>query len=72
MSGKCATLGEPSLLLRFLGDGPALTRKATYWESLVETATAPLQAWIVADCVDLYPTDRPLPHFYQEGGSATT
>jgi len=39
---------------------------------LVETATAPLQAWIVADCVDLYPTDRPLPHFYQEGGSATT
>ncbi len=46
MSGKCATLGEPSLLLRFLGEGPAMTRKATYWESLVETATADMRkAW---------------------------
>lgn len=46
MSGKCATLGEPSLLLRFLGEGPAMTRKATYWESLVETAAADMRrAW---------------------------
>ncbi len=46
MSGKCATLGEPSLLLRFLGEGPAMTRKATYWESLVETATVDMRkAW---------------------------
>ena len=46
MSGKCATLGEPSLLLRFLGEDVAMTRKATYWESLVETATADMRkAW---------------------------
>lgn len=44
--GRCATLGEPSLLLRFLGEGPATTRRATYWESLVETATADIRgAW---------------------------
>lgn len=36
---------------------------------LVETDAPPLQAWIVADCVDLYPTSRPLPHFYQDGRS---
>jgi len=34
-SGHCATLGEPSLLLRFLGNDEAMTRKATYWEFLV-------------------------------------
>ncbi|RYD54446.1 MAG: sulfotransferase [Verrucomicrobiaceae bacterium] len=46
MSGKCATLGEPSLLLRFLGEDVAMTRRATYWESLVETATADMRkAW---------------------------
>jgi hypothetical protein len=46
MSGNCATLGEPSLLLRFLGEDPAMTRKATYWESLVATAAADMrQAW---------------------------
>lgn len=46
MSGQCATLGEPSLLLRFLGEDIAMTRKATYWESLVETAAADMrQAW---------------------------
>jgi hypothetical protein len=39
---------------------------------LVETDAPPLQAWIVADCVDLYPTGRPLPHFYQDGRSVTS
>lgn len=52
MSGKCATLGEPSLLLRFLGEGPAMTRKATYWESLVETAAADMRrVWPGYDAV---------------------
>lgn len=37
-SGQCATLGEPSLLLRFLGNDAAVTRKATYWEFLVTAA----------------------------------
>ncbi|MGE9271101.1 MAG: sulfotransferase family protein [Verrucomicrobiales bacterium] len=36
--GRCATLGEPSLLLRFLGDDEVLQRRATYWESLLEVA----------------------------------
>lgn len=45
-SGRCAALGEPSLLLRFLGEGPVITRKATYWESLVEAAAADMRgAW---------------------------
>ncbi|TYP00050.1 sulfotransferase family protein [Geothermobacter ehrlichii] len=35
MSGHCATLGEPSLLLRFLGEDDVVVRKATYWEFLV-------------------------------------
>lgn len=43
-SGKCASVGEPSLLLRFLGEGPVMTRKATYWESLVEKARGDLRA----------------------------
>ncbi len=43
MTGRCATLGEPSLLLRFLGEGPAIRRKATYWESLIETSTADIR-----------------------------
>ena len=43
-SGRCATLGEPSLLLRFLGEGPVMSRKATYWESLIETSTADIRA----------------------------
>lgn len=37
-SGHCASLGEPSMLLRFLGDGPASTRRSTYWEFLVDSA----------------------------------
>lgn len=37
-SGRCATLGEPSLLLRFLGGDEVVQRRASYWESLVETA----------------------------------
>lgn len=43
-SGRCATLGEPSLLLRFLGEGDVMTRKATYWESLVDTAVTDIRA----------------------------
>jgi len=43
MTGRCATLGEPSLLLRFLGEGPAICRKATYWESLIETSMADIR-----------------------------
>ena len=43
MTGRCSTLGEPSLLLRFLGEGPAMSRRATYWESLVETSTADIR-----------------------------
>ena len=42
--GNCATLGEFSLLLRFLGDGPASTRKATYWEFLVDLAKDDMRA----------------------------
>ncbi len=41
--GRCATLGEPSLLLRFLGGDEVIQRRATYWESLVETAEADLR-----------------------------
>lgn len=43
MTDCCATLGEPSLLLRFLGEGPEMARKATYWESLIETSTADIR-----------------------------
>ncbi|HEY8991777.1 MAG TPA: sulfotransferase [Luteolibacter sp.] len=42
--GRCATLGEPSLLLRFLGEGDVMTRRSTYWEVLVDTATADMRA----------------------------
>ncbi|BCX49881.1 hypothetical protein HAHE_37890 [Haloferula helveola] len=42
-SGRCATLGEPSLLLRFLGGDEVIARRATYWESLVETAEADIR-----------------------------
>jgi hypothetical protein len=36
--GRCASFGEPSLLLRFLGQGDVMARRATYGEMLVETA----------------------------------
>ncbi len=36
MSGYCSSLGESSLLLRFLGGDSVLARRATYWEFLVE------------------------------------
>lgn len=42
-SGHCASLGEPSMLLRFLGDGPASTRRSTYWEFLVDSAQADMR-----------------------------
>lgn len=32
------------MLLRFLGDGPASTRKSTYWEFLVDSAQADMRA----------------------------
>jgi hypothetical protein len=37
---------------------------------LVETESAPLHAWIVADCVDLYPAGRVLPRFYEDAGQS--
>jgi hypothetical protein len=42
--GRCRTLGEPSLLLRFLGEGDVMTRRSTYWETLVDTAKADIRA----------------------------
>jgi len=44
--GRCATLGEPSLLLRLLGGDDVVVRKATYWESLVTTSQEDIRkAW---------------------------
>ena len=44
--GRCATLGEPSLLLRLLGGDEVVVRKATYWESLVTTSQDDIrEAW---------------------------
>lgn len=43
-SGNCATLGEPSLLLRFLGGDALSVRKSTYWEYLVELAKDDMRA----------------------------
>ena len=37
-SGECATLGEPSLLLRFLGNGHDVARYATYRENNLEVS----------------------------------
>lgn len=37
-SGKCSTLGEPSLLLRLLGEDESMDRRSLYWESLVTIA----------------------------------
>lgn len=37
-SGVCKSVGEPSFLLRFLGEGDPILRAATYSEALVETA----------------------------------
>lgn len=43
--GRCATLGEPGLLLRLLGnEDHAMVRRATYWESLVEAARTDMRA----------------------------
>ena len=36
--GKAATLGEPSLLLRLLGEGDLAARRSAYWEFLVDVA----------------------------------
>jgi len=45
-SGHCATLGEPSLLLRFLGNDEVMTRKAMYWEFLVSISMQDMrEAW---------------------------
>lgn len=43
-SGECATLGEPSLLLRFLGDDHAVARRSVYWEFLVSSAIRDMRA----------------------------
>jgi hypothetical protein len=37
-SGVCKSVGEPSFLLRFLGEGDPILRASTYSEALVETA----------------------------------
>ena len=37
-SGMCATLGEPSILLRLLGNDDITARRAVYWEFLVSRA----------------------------------
>lgn len=45
-SGVCKTVGEPSFLLRLLGDGDPILRAATYSEALVETAIKDMRsAW---------------------------
>jgi hypothetical protein len=43
-SGECATLGEASLMLRFLGHDELISRKATYWEFLVDIAMIDMRA----------------------------
>lgn len=42
--GQCATLGEPSLLLRFLGDGKDVARYATYRENNLEVSMQDMRA----------------------------
>ena len=42
-SGQCASLGEPTLLLRFLEGGEAIQRRATYGEWLVATAMSDMR-----------------------------
>jgi hypothetical protein len=45
-SGVCKTVGEPSFLLRLLGEGDPILRAATYSEALVETALDDMRkAW---------------------------
>jgi len=45
-SGVCKTVGEPSFLLRFLGEGDPILRASTYSEALVETAIDDMRrAW---------------------------
>lgn len=43
-SGQCATLGEPSLLLRFLGDTTDVARYATYRENNIEVSKYDMRA----------------------------
>ena len=42
--GKCASVGEPSLLLRFLGDDEVIQRRATYGEGLMRMAIDDLKS----------------------------
>ena len=45
-SGVCKTVGEPSFLLRYLGEGDPILRASTYSEALVETAFEDMRkAW---------------------------
>ncbi len=49
-SDQCATLGEPSLLLRLLDNPPHTKRLAPYWESLVLKAESDMRdAWVNYD-----------------------
>ena len=41
--GECSSLGEPSLLLRLLGDDQAMDRRAVYWDFLVTKAKRDMQ-----------------------------
>jgi len=51
-SGQCATLGEPSLLLRFLDSPDSIQRLATYWESLLQKSAEDIRAeWPEFDIV---------------------
>lgn len=43
-SGECSTLGEPSLLLRFLGDSKDVARYATYRENNLEVSMYDMRA----------------------------
>jgi len=43
-SGQCATLGEPSLLLRFLGEAKDVARYATYRENNLEVSKYDMRA----------------------------
>lgn len=43
-SGECSTLGEPSLLLRFLGDAKDVARYATYRENNLEVSMYDMRA----------------------------
>lgn len=42
--GRCRSIGEHSLLLRFLGDDEVIQRRATYWEPLIRKSMGDLRS----------------------------